>query len=76
MPCSSAFIFNFEQINVGYGCSFVAKLSRKNFFFEKIFVFFTKYALLAEKMFLYGKKSFTLKNFFAEKTFFHREKYK
>ena len=56
MPCSSAFIFNFEQINVGYGCSFVAKLSRKKFFFEKIFVFFTKYALLAEKMFLYGKK--------------------
>ena len=44
-----------------YGCSFVAKLSwKKNQ--EKIFGFFTKYTLIAEKMFLYGKKVFTEKN--------------
>ena len=33
-------------------------------------MFFTKYTLFAEKMFLYGKKSFTMKSFFTEKTFF------
>ena len=38
-------------------------------------MFFTKYTLFAEKMFLYGKKSFILKNFFTEKNFFYREKY-
>ena len=43
-------------------------------FVEKMF--FTKYTLLAEKMFLYGKKSFILKKFFTEKNFFYREKYK
>ena len=31
---------------------------------------FTKYALFAEKMFLYGKKSFILKNSLTEKNFF------
>ena len=39
-------------------------------------MFFTKYTLFAEKMFLYGKKSFTMKSFFTEKNFFYREKYK
>ena len=39
-------------------------------------MFFTKYTLFAEKMFLYGKKSFILKIFFTEKNFFYREKYK
>ena len=34
----------------------------KNFFFEKIFVFFTKYTLFAEKkLFLYGKKVYNEK---------------
>ena len=37
-------------------------------------MFFTKYILFAEKMFLYGKKSFEI--FFTEKNFFYREKYK
>ena len=35
---------------------------------------FIKYTLFAEKMFLYGKKSFLLKIFFTEKIFY-REKY-
>lgn len=38
-------------------------------FFEKIFVYFTKYTLYAEKVFLYGKR-IILKNVFAEKNFF------
>ena len=55
---------------VEYGCSFVAKLSwKKNFFFEKFFVFFTKYTLFGEKSTFTWKKSFILK-FFTEKTFF------
>ena len=40
-------------------------------------MFFIKYTLFADKMFLYGKKKFfILKNFFTEKNFFYREKYK
>ena len=76
-PCSSAFIFNFEQINAGYGCSFVAKLSRKkmSFFWKNICVLY-KICITCRKNVFIWKKSFTLKNFFAEKTFFHREKYK
>ena len=35
-----------------------------------------KYTLFAEKMFLYRKKSFILKNVFTEENFFYREKYK
>ena len=38
-------------------------------------MFFTKYTLFAEKVFLY-EKSFTLKKFFMEKNSFYREKYK
>ena len=50
---------------------FFAKLRwKKKKKFEKIFVFFTKYTLFAEKMFLYGKKSFILKNSLTEKNFF------
>ena len=47
-----------------YGCSFVAKLNWYFFFvfyFEKIFVFFTKYTLFAEKkvcFFFWCKKTF------------------
>ena len=61
-----------------YGCSFVAKLSwkKKIFFLEKVYPFCTKYTLFVEKTFLYGKKRFILKNFFTEKIFFFREKYK
>ena len=57
-----------------YGCSFIAKLSRKKNIFEKIFVFFTKY--ICRKIVFLRKKSFILKIFFTEKTFFYREKYK
>ena len=40
-------------------------------------MFFTKYTLFAEKMFLYGKKKFYIEFFFTEKkNFFYREKYK
>ena len=46
-----------------YGCSFVAKLSWKKKYFFKIFVFFTKYALFAEKKCFYmEKKIFIAKN--------------
>ena len=52
-----------------YGCSFVAKLSRKkNFFSKKIFVFFTKYILFAEKNIFIRNK-----NFFSEKNFLYRK---
>ena len=75
--CELVGTFLLDKISVkhdrdDYGCSFLAKLSRKKnyFFFEKIYVFFTKYTLIAEKMFSYGKKSFILKNFFSEKNFF------
>lgn len=44
----------------------------KKFFFEKIFVYFTKYTLYAEKVFLYGKR-IILKNVFAEKNFFTKK---
>ena len=37
-------------------------------------MFYTKYTSIAEKI-LYGKK-FMLQNFFTEKNFFYREKYK
>ena len=57
-----------------YGCSFFAKLSWTKIFFGKNMVV-TNYTLIAEKMFLYGKKKFILKTFFTEKSFFCREKY-
>ena len=50
------------------GCSFIAKLSWIFFFFEKMF--FAKYTLFAEKMFLYGKKVLSWKFFLMKKTFF------
>ena len=65
-----------ENVRFVYGCSFVAKLSLNNFFFEKIFVFFTKYISFAEKNIFIWKKSFIFKIFFTEKNFFYREKYK
>ena len=58
-----------------YGCSFIAKLSRKKNIFEKIFVFYKIYIICRKIVFL-RKKSFILKIFFTEKTFFYREKYK
>ena len=62
--------------NTGYGCSFVAKLSwKKLFFFEKIFVFFTKYTLFAEKnSFIWKKIYIDFFFFFAEKVFIENEK--
>ena len=62
-----------EQTSHNYGCSFVAKLSWKQHFFLKKYTLqniFTKYTLFAEKMFLYGKKSFILNFFLLKKTFF------
>ena len=53
-----------------YGCSFIAKLSRKKNIFEKIFVFFTKYILFAEKLFFYGKKVLYWKFFLLKKLSF------
>ena len=61
------------------GCSFVAKLSWKKkicFFWENIFLIFTKYTLFAEKNVFIWKKSFLLKIFFTEKNDFYKEKYK
>ena len=43
---------------------------KKNIFFEKIFVFFTKYALFAEKNIFIWEKSFIMKNYLLKKTFF------
>ena len=56
-------------------CSFVAKLSwKKNIFFEKMFVFFTEYTLIAEKSNFIWEKKFILIFFFfffvTEKNFF------
>ena len=57
-------------IRINYGCSFVAKLSwKKTYFFEKIHVFFTKYTLFEENMFLY-EKSIILNIFLLKITFF------
>ena len=51
------------------GCLFVAKLSwKKRGFFEKIFVFFTKYTLFEEKSFHMEKKFYDEKAFFTEKS--------
>ena len=48
-----------------YGCSFVAKLSwKKNFFFEKIFVFYKIYIICRKKKFILI--FFYWKNFFTE----------
>ena len=61
-----------------YGCSFVAKLSwKKNFFFEKTFVFFYKIYIICRKKYFYREKKvlywkcFLLeKNFFTEKNIY------
>ena len=37
-------------------------------------MFFTKYTLFAEKMFLYGKKKFYIENFFYRKKLFLQRK--
>ena len=49
--------------------------SKKKSFFEKIFLFFTKYTLFTEKNLFMWKKSY-IEKFFTEKNFFYREKYK
>ena len=43
------------------------KLKKKKLFFQKIFMFFTKYPLFTEKNIFIWKKSFILKIFFTEK---------
>ena len=48
----------------------------KTSFFWKIFLFFTKYTIFAEKNVFIRRKSFILKDFFNEKNVFYREKYK
>ena len=48
------------------------KVEKQNFFFEKIFVFFTKYTLLAEKNVFIWKKCFITKMLLLKNT----EKYK
>ena len=61
---------------VNYGCSFVAKLSwKKNFFFGKIFVFLQNIHYLQKKIFLYGKKSFIIKNLFLLEKFYREKLY-
>ena len=49
---------------------------KKKFFFEKVFVFFYKIYIICRKKKFYMDKSFIMKNFFTEKSFFYREKYK
>ena len=66
-PCQQTFWFFYE----GFILCFVAKLSWIFFFFlKKIYVFFTKYTLFAEKMFLYGKKVLYWKILLLKKTLF------
>ena len=60
---------------VSYGCSFVAKLSWKKNFFEKI-CFLQNIHYLQVKCFYMEKKKFNIENFFTEKNFFYGEKYK
>ena len=61
-----------RKVYDAYGCSFVAKLSwKKNFFLEKMFAFFTKYTLFAEKNNYIWKKKFYIDFFlFTEKASF------
>ena len=74
------YFFRFElKIKIrhgnGYGCSFVAKPSwKKFFFFEKIFVLFTKYTLFVEEKCFYMRKTFYNENFFYWKKLFFTEK--
>ena len=57
-----------------YGCSFVAKLSWKITFLFWKNMFFTKYTLFTEKMFLYGKKKVKyIKTFCWKKLFLQRK---
>ena len=56
--------------NLNYGCSFVAKLSRKKkVFLKKYFCFSQNIHYLQKRIFLCGKKVI-LKNFLLKKTFF------
>ena len=68
----------FTEAANGVWLIFVAKLSRKTIFFflKKHLCFLQNIHYLQKKMFLYGKKSFVMKNVFTEKNFFCREKYK
>ena len=43
-----------------YGCSFVAKVEKKYFFFEKIFVFYKIYIICRKYVFIW-KKSLIMK---------------
>ena len=54
----------------------VAKLSWKKNFFSKKYLFFYKIYIICRKKKFYMEKSFIMKNFLTEKSFFYREKYK
>ena len=65
---------NIFSIAAFYGCLFVAKLSWKIYIYFLKNIFFAKYTLSAEKMFLYGKKKFYIENFFYWKKLFLQRK--
>ena len=56
-----------------YGRSFVAKLSWKKNFFEKIFVFYKIYIICRKKCSYLEKKFYNEKNIWLKKTFLHRK---
>ena len=63
--------------NLNYGCSFVAKLSRKKKVFLKKYLFFYKIYIICRKNVFNMEKKFCNENFFyRRKNFFNGEKYK
>ena len=61
-----------DGLQLGWFICCKTKLKKKIFFLKNMF--FTKYTLFAEKMFLYGKKKFYIEFFFTEKKTFFTEK--
>ena len=64
--CAAAFEYFVEDCVVASRniSMFFHERAKKNFFFEKIFVFFTKYTLFAEKKVFILKKKFYNEKFF------------
>ena len=81
IPKNVCFGKGFEYfMRYSYGCSFVAKLSRKKNLKKKTSVFFTKYILFAEKTKItkrnknfMQKRTITVKNVFSDKNFLYRK---